>query len=101
MEKVKYIRNISEETKQADIYLYESIGDDGITGKEFREEFNFLESLNIDRINVRINSMGGSVSDASTIFMPIFHTKKEVYTYNDFFALSSAGWILLAGDKIH
>jgi len=101
MEKVKYIRNISEETKQADIYLYESIGDDGITGKEFREEFNFLESLNIDRINVRINSMGGSVSDASTIFMTILNSKKEVYTYNDFFALSSAGWILLAGDKIH
>lgn len=95
---IKFIRNIVNEV--ADIYIYDEIGQGGLTGGQFLQEFKWLEQNDsITRINVRINSGGGAVIDGGSMMSIIRNSKKEVHTYNDFMALSSAGWVFLGADK--
>src|SRR5690606_27365480 len=60
--------------------------------------FNELEDIH-DRINVHINSPGGSVWDMLPIFNAIKSSKKEVHTYVDGIAFSAGAMILLAAKK--
>ncbi len=71
--------------------------DSGTTSKEFREKFSAIPKG--QKINVRINSEGGSVSDALEIYNCIQARKEDVTTFNDGYALSSASIILCAGGK--
>ncbi len=75
--------------------------DSGATSKEFREKFNLVPRGT--RVHVRINSEGGSVQDALEIYNLIQRAVKEgreVITFNDGYALSSASFILCAGSKV-
>ncbi len=71
--------------------------DSGTTGKEFRDKFSAIPKGT--KVNVRINSEGGSVSDALEIYNCIQARKDDVTTYNDGYALSSASLILCAGGR--
>src|SRR6266576_2750896 len=71
--------------------------DSGTTSKEFREKFSEIPKG--QKVNVRINSEGGSVSDALEIYNCIQARKDDVTTFNDGYALSSASIILCAGGK--
>jgi ATP-dependent protease ClpP protease subunit len=72
--------------------------DSGTTSKEFREKFAAIPKGT--KVNVRINSEGGSVSDALEMYNCIQGRKEDVTTFNDGYALSSASIILCAGGRV-
>lgn len=84
----------------AEIMLYGSIGTPEINGARFASEISFLnDNPEVNEINVRINSSGGSVIEGLSIFSSILNSKKPCNTFNDGVAASIAGIILQAGTK--
>lgn len=71
--------------------------DSGTTSKEFRSRFDAIPKG--QKVHIRINSEGGSVSDALEIYNCIQARKDDVTCFNDGYALSSASIILCAGGK--
>ena len=107
MEGFKYIKNITNGTGV--IHLYSQIGDSvdpkgnyiyGISGTGFAYEMQYLAD-NCEQIEVRINSVGGSVLDGYSIVSAILNCKKPVNTYVDGLAASIAGVIAVAGQKCY
>lgn len=89
--------------------LYSQIGDSidssgnyvsGISGSLFAHELNYL-AAQCDRINVRINSIGGSVLEGYSIVSAILNCSKPVYTYIDGLAASIAGVVAVSGKKCY
>lgn len=101
------IFNQSKEDSTVDIMIYGTIPNfDWDTyelkndAEKFVREFKKLEK-DYDRINIHINSPGGSLYHTFPIFNVIANSKKEIHTYNDGLAASAAGVLLLAGKTIH
>src|ERR1035437_5524020 len=103
----KYIKNVDKQLNEATILLYGPIGNYideeeneicGINGTAFANEMLYLESQ-VDKITVRINSIGGSVLDGYSIIAAIQSSNAEVITVNDGLAASIAGVILCVGQK--
>lgn len=103
----KYIKNISN--GEGTIHLYDQIGDSvdgqgnyifGISGSSFAYEMQYLQD-SCNKINVRINSVGGSVLDGYSIISSILNSKIECNTYIDGLAASIAGVIAVAGKKCY
>ena len=94
------IRNAAK--SEADILIYEEIGadwfGDGLTAKAFAEDLKALG--NVDRINLFINSPGGSVFDGLAIYNQLIAHKAEVHVRIDGLAASIASVIAMAGDTI-
>lgn len=103
----KYIKNISE--GEGTILLYNQIGDSvdangnyvyGISGSAFAYEMQYLQTV-CSKINVRINSIGGSVMDGYSIVSAILNSSVPCYTFIDGLAASIAGVIAMAGKKVY
>jgi len=103
----RYIKNIAD--GEGTICLYSQIGDSidadgnyqiGISGSAFANELLWLQQ-NCSLINVRINSIGGSVIDGYSIVSAILSSKVPVNTYIDGLAASIAGVIAVAGKKCY
>jgi len=101
------IINQSAESKSVDILLYGTIPsfdedrwEMKNTCDKFLREFRNLEA-NYDRINLHINSPGGSLYHAFPIFNALISSKKDIHTYNDGIAASAGGVLLLAGKTVH
>ncbi len=103
----KYIKNISED--EGTILLYSQIGDSvdangnyvsGISGSAFAYEMQYLQDK-CSKINVRINSIGGSVLDGYSIVSAILNSKVPCNTYIDGLAASISGVIAMAGKKCY
>ncbi|HVW97512.1 MAG TPA: head maturation protease, ClpP-related [Mucilaginibacter sp.] len=94
----------AQSPKEVDILIYGVIGEsfwgDGNPGKKFVTDFNALEQK-YDRINIRINSPGGSVWDGLPMFNAIKSSKKDTHTYVDGIAYSMGAMIALAGKTVH
>ena len=95
-----------EGKESADMLLYGYIGqkadwwneadpEEDLTDLAFTKEFRRLEKQ-YGRINVRINSSGGSVKDGDAIISAIQSSEAEVHVYNDGTAASMAADIWLA-----
>lgn len=69
----------------------------GIASKEFRDEFAKIPKGR--KVNVRINSDGGSIGDALEIYNVIQERQDDVTCINDGYALSSASIVLCAGGR--
>ncbi len=87
---------------EAEILIYDDIGSGGLFWdevgvKDFVEQ---LKAITASTIAVRINSRGGSVFDGAGIYNAIRRHPAAVTTYIDGFALSIAGVIALAGDRV-
>lgn len=99
-EKLSYIRNFTN--GEADIFLYDDIGF-GVNARQFLDELRWaVEGAGARKINVRINSNGGLVTDGLGIFGAIMAYREkgiEINTWNDGIAASIAGVILMAGQK--
>lgn len=87
--------------READIYIF---GD--ITSWEWFENdvssFTLskeLQGLDVDVINVHINSYGGEVAEGLAIYNMLRNHKAKVKTYCDGFACSIASVIFMAGDE--
>lgn len=58
-----------------------------------------LENLDVDKINVYINSYGGEVAEGLAIYNALKRHKAKVTTYCDGFACSISSVIFMAGDE--
>ena len=93
---------IVNKTEKAEIWIYESIGEDwwtggGVTAKKFVEE---LQAITAKQIDLHINSPGGDVFDGVTIFNLLKQHDAKITTYIDGLAASIASIIALAGDQV-
>jgi ATP-dependent protease ClpP protease subunit len=70
-----------------------------IDGSEFQAELLSLDNLGKKRIQVWVNSPGGSVMDGMSIYSAILKSETPVDTYNVGVAASIAGAIFMAGRK--
>jgi ATP-dependent protease ClpP protease subunit len=106
MNKFNYIKNISED--KAVILLYKPIGSwvdnegnevNGISGELFANEMLYLESQGVKEVEVRINSIGGSVLEGYSIISAIQNSNMKVTTINDGMAASISAIIFICGHK--
>lgn len=92
------IENSVDEEDTTDIYVYESIGGwFGMWADDFIRE---LKSVSTSKINLRLNSPGGSVFDGIAIANSIRSHPANVTVYVDSLAASIASVIALAGDRV-
>lgn len=93
-------RNEGDATPE--LLIYDDIGDgffsEGVTAKNFANDLKALGD--VDSIDVRINSVGGSVIDGHGIYSQLAKHKATVNVHIDGFALSAASYIAMAGDTI-
>jgi len=91
------IKNATDES--ADVYIYDVVGDPWV-GLDAMTVVKQLNDLKSKKINLRINSPGGYVSDGMAIYNAIARHPAEVTTYIDGLAASIASVIALAGKRI-
>lgn len=86
------------EDDSTDIYIYESIG--GWFGM-YADEFIYqLQQVSSSKVNLRLNSPGGSVFEGIAIANAIRSHPATVTVYVDSLAASIASVIALAGDRV-
>jgi len=95
------IRNADEGSTQdsdtSEVFIYDEIGGSfGISADEFVKD---LQNIKSKKIDVRINSPGGSVFDAVAIYNSLIKHPATVTTYVDALAASAASIIAMAGDE--
>lgn len=94
------IRNATSDDA-AQIYIYDQIGEDwfgnGVTAKGFLTE---LQGVTAPRIDLHLNSPGGSVFDGVAIHNALVRHPATVTTYVDGLAASIASVIALAGERV-
>lgn len=85
----------------AEVFIYGDIGfswwDESIDAKTFIDQIN---ALDVERITVRINSIGGSVPDGITIYNALKRHKAKITVTIDGMAMSIASLIAMAGDTV-
>lgn len=105
--KAVYQVTVNEEERVADVNLYGDItsraeiyrnwyGDDG--KRSARDIKNEIDGLDVDTINVYINSYGGEVAEALAIYSSLKRHSAQIHTYCDGFACSAATIVFCAGD---
>ncbi len=83
-----------------EILVYGLIGgDEGINSSDFVKELRALEKTS-NLINVRINSVGGSVWEGFAIFNALVNCRAEIHIYIDGVAASMGSIIAMAGKKV-
>lgn len=92
------VQNVAS-AREADIDIFDVIGDpwDGTTAKDFVQE---LRSLDVDRINLHINSPGGYVNDGLAMYNAIQQHSAEVVAFIESQASSAASFVAMAADKV-
>lgn len=87
-----------EEPTCADVYIYGEIGAWGdVDAKEFADR---ISALDVDRLNVYINSVGGAAWDGLAIMNALRRHKATVYATVDALAASAASVITMGADHI-
>ena len=95
------IRFVNRGKKSAEIWLYDQVGEGwfgGMSAKQFTEQLNGLGQ--VDTINLRINSPGGSVFDGVAIYNALKRHPARLEVDVDGVAASIASVIAMAGDEI-
>lgn len=86
---------------EASVYIYGNIGDrwneDGVIASDLVRD---IAALDVDTINLRINSYGGSVPDGLAIYNALRRHRAAVNTFVDGVAISCASYIAMAGDTV-
>jgi ATP-dependent protease ClpP protease subunit len=93
----------------ATIMLYDQIGttynadgsmNSGISGTAIAEQIQYLNEVEkVDKINIRINSVGGNVYEGYSIISAMLNSKAPCNTYVDGLAASIAGVIAVCGKQ--
>lgn len=98
IEKKKYWI-VNQAGSKAEILLYGYIGSDDIKAIDFAQELKSLEKTHAN-IDIRINSVGGSVFEGFAIYNAMKQSKAVIDTYIDGVAASMGGVIALGGRKV-
>ena len=101
MDKKYYSLAVNEEKSEANIYIYGDITswewfDNDVSSYTLERQ---LEDLDVNNINVYINSYGGEVGEGLAIYNSLKRHKAKIKTYCDGFACSIASVIFMAGDE--
>lgn len=80
----------------AEIAVYDEIGYFGVTASDFVRE---IAALDVERLDVRLNTPGGDVFDGVAIYNALRNHPATVTTYVDGLAASIGSVILQAGDR--
>ena len=101
MYKKYYSLAVNEEKSEANIYIYGDITswewfDNDVSSYTLARQ---LEDLDVNNINVYINSYGGEVGEGLAIYNSLKRHKAKIKTYCDGFACSIASVIFMAGDE--
>ena len=97
----KYYQLVNNDTS-ADLYIFGDIC--AWAWPEFGEQsgvtiVNQLKELDVDTINVHINSYGGDVAEGLAIYNVLREHKAQIVTICDGFACSAASVVFMAGDR--
>ncbi len=65
-------------SKEADLFIYDTVGIWGVAANEFVKDLN---ALDVSTINLRINSPGGNVFDGVAIFNALKKHDAKVITH--------------------
>lgn len=86
---------------EADVFVFGNIGDswdeNGVMAADFVRD---IAALQVAKINLRINSFGGSVSDGLAIYNALKRHPADIAVSIEGVALSCASYIAMAGDTI-
>lgn len=99
MKNFKYVKGSVKQGSPADIYYYTDV--DSWSAESFVDEFRWLVDYGVSRINVHVNSPGGSVVDGMSVFSCILDCKIPTACYNDGIAASMGSIIWAAGQEIY
>ena len=88
---------VNADESSATVRIYDEIGFWGTTAASFAEQ---LDELDVDRIDLRIKSPGGSVFDGVAIYNVLRDHRAHVDVTVDAIAASAASFIAQAGDTI-
>lgn len=96
-----YAIQLAEEKREADIYIFGTIVDEDfweteVSPTKILEE---IKALDVDVLNVHINSYGGMVSEGWAIYNVLREHKAKVNTFGDGFVASAALYPFMAGDN--
>lgn len=98
-----YALEVKEDKKTADIYIFGDIVipewawyESDTSGYSLAQE---IKDLDVDVINVHINSYGGHVSEGLAILNVLKNHKAKIKTYCDGFACSAASVVFMAGEE--
>ena len=95
-------RVVARAASRAEIYLYGVIGrslfEDGVSARRFADDLKALG--NVNAIDVRINSDGGSVFEGRSMFSMLNQHPARIVVHVDGVAASIASLIAMAGDEI-
>lgn len=88
-----------DENRAAEVFVYGDIGGwwDGVNAEEFAKQ---LADLDVDTLDVRLNSPGGFVFDGLAIYNAIARHTARTTIHIDGLAASIASVIAMAGDEI-
>ena len=99
----RFQNQVKEGDEAADLYVYDFIGDswdgESVTAKKFVAELQALPE-SVARLNVHINSPGGSVFDAVAIANVLRGHRAKVAVAIEGLAASAATIVAMGGDSI-
>lgn len=86
--------------QSAEVFLYGDIGGwlDGVNAEDFAKE---LALIDVETIDVRLNSGGGSVFEGQAIYNALHRHEAQINVHIDGLAASIASVIAMAGDTIN
>ncbi len=93
--------NVNQEARTADVYIYGDLTQDNwyedtVSAQTIADQ---IRDLDVDLIQVHIDSYGGEVSEGWAIYSQLVEKKAKVVTYADGFVASAALYPFLAGDQ--
>lgn len=91
----------NEDSSSAKIYLYGPIGSEYFDGVDAEDFVRQLHALEVEQINLRVNSPGGSVFDGWAIANALATHPAEIIVDVDGLSASIATIITLQGDQIN
>lgn len=85
---------VTNQGNRAEVYIYDMIGEWGITAQDFVGE---LRDIQASAIDLHLNCEGGEVFDGIAIYNALVNHPAEVTVYVDALAASAASFIAMAG----
>lgn len=95
----KYIKGAVKSGSPADIYFYTGV--DCWSVDDFLWELKYLINNKVSKINIHINSAGGTCVDGISVFSRIMDCPIPTACYNDGLAASMASVIWAAGQEVY
>jgi ATP-dependent Clp protease protease subunit len=96
------VKIVARGALKAEIYVYGVIGGDwmgdGTSANKFKDELKALKD--VSAIDLHIDSEGGSVQDAQTMYALLVAHPAKVTVHIDGWACSAASFLAMAGDEI-